>query len=280
MKVLVTGASGYIGPWVVKALLDNGHEVVAIGSNESRIDNRATKYSIDIFDEKNNSLINDMMSKSDAIVHLAWKDGFKHNSDAHRDNLSNHCRFIDMAIQNKVRNLGVIGTMHEVGYHEGGIDEQTVCRPTNPYGWAKNSLREYALLKTKGTNTNLQWMRCYYIYGDDENSKSVFGKVLQAARNGQKTFPFVTGEKKYDFIHVRDLGKQIAGVVVSDMSGILNCCSGKAVSLREQMEKFIKENNLTIKLEIGKFPDRPSDSPITYGQPIQRILEIAFQKTR
>ena len=47
--------------------------------------------------------------------------------------------------------------------------------------------------------------------------------------------------------------------------GIINCCSGKPVSLAEQIEWYIAHNNLPIKLDYGKYPDRPYDSPCVYG---------------
>ena len=60
----------------------------------------------------------------------------------------------------------------------------------------------------------------------------------------------------------------------ADVNGIINICSGKPVSLRERVEQFVKENNLSIKLQYGAFPDRPYDSPIIYGddKKIKRIL--------
>ena len=47
--------------------------------------------------------------------------------------------------------------------------------------------------------------------------------------------------------------------------GIINCCSGKPVSLAKQMEWYISNNKLNIKLDYGKFPDRPYDSPCVFG---------------
>ena len=56
--------------------------------------------------------------------------------------------------------------------------------------------------------------------------------------------------------------------------GIINCCSGTPISLGERVEKFIADNNLKIKLDYGKFPDRPYDSPGVWGdnKKIQMIM--------
>ena len=50
-----------------------------------------------------------------------------------------------------------------------------------------------------------------------------------------------------------------------EVVGIINCCTGKPMSLAERVEQFIKEHKLDIKLEYGVFPDRPYDSPCVYG---------------
>ena len=168
-----------------------------------------------------------------------------------------------------------MGTMHEVGYWEGAIDENTPCNPISMYGIAKDSLRRSMILYTQQKGVILQWLRAYYILGDDKHNNSIFCKLLLAAEEGKKTFPFTTGKNKYDFITVDELAKQIsAAVSQSEINGIINCCTGNPMSLAERVEQFIKENNLDIKLEYGAFPDRPYDSPCEYGDDtkIQIIL--------
>lgn len=121
----------------------------------------------------------------------------------------------------------------------------------------------------------LQWLRCYYILGDDKKNNSIFCKLLLAAEEGKKTFPFTTGKNQYDFITVDELANQLsAAVLQKEVVGIINCCTGKPMSLADRVEQFINEHNLDIKLEYGAFPDRPYDSPCEYGNnsKIQIIL--------
>ena len=88
----------------------------------------------------------------------------------------------------------------------------------------------------------------------------------QAEADGKETFPFTTGKTKYDFLSIDELAKQISSVASqTKVNGIINCCSGKPISLAEKVESYIKEHGLRIKLEYGAFPDRPYDSPIVYG---------------
>ena len=65
---------------------------------------------------------------------------------------------------------------------------------------------------------------------------------------------------------VRNLHIQISAAVTQrEVTGIINCCSGKPVALADKVEEFIKEHNFKIKLNYGAFPDRPYDSPAVWG---------------
>lgn len=272
MKILVTGANGYIGSKVVKQLCDMNVDVIATDFNDTYIDSRATYISANIFENKDNWF--EYFNKPDVCLHLAWRDGFVHNSDKHMLDLSNHYKFLTNMISNGLKQVAVMGTMHEIGYFEGAIDENTPCNPLSQYGVAKNALRKSLEIYCVQHNCIFQWMRAYYIFGDDLHGNSIFCKIRQAVSEGKKLFPFTTGKNKYDFINVNDLANQIANVVVqSKVIGIINVCSGNPISLSEQVENYIKDNNLLIKLDYGKYPDRPYDSPCIYGDN-KKIKEI------
>lgn len=274
-KILVTGAGGYIGRHVVKALLDAGQEVIASDLRLDDVDDRAQKIVTNIF-EPDDGLFTKLGSP-DVCLHMAWRDGFKHNSDNHMGDLSNHYRFIKTMLEGGLKQVAVMGTMHEVGYWEGAIDENTPCHPASMYGIAKNALREATLMLAKEHNAVAQWIRAYYIVGDDARGNSIFSKLLQAAQEGKTTFPFTTGKNKYDFINVDELARQIAAVVSqSEVDGIINCCTGQPITLAERVERYIKDNDLNITLDFGAFPDRSYDSPGVWGDAtkIKQIMSV------
>lgn len=264
MRVVVTGAAGYIGRHVVKELINLGHTVVAVDLTHKDIDERAEMSNVSIFSGETD--IFEQLGKPDVVIHMAWKDGFIHNSEEHMNNLSSHFVFLNNLIKQGCKNIAVMGTMHEVGYWEGKIDENTPCNPLSQYGIAKNALRQSLLLAAKDKDVNIFWLRAFYILGDDARNSSIFTKILSAAEDGKKEFPFTTGKNQYDFIDVKTLAKMISRASTQDKyTGIINVCTGKPVSLADRVETFIKENALDISLKYGCFPERPYDSPLIYG---------------
>lgn len=271
-KVLVTGANGYIGRHVVEQLLDMGADVLAADFNFDGVDERAQKVEAPIFSGDEN--IYEQMGKPDVCIHLAWRNGFVHNADSHIEDLPNHYTFLKNMIEGGLKQVVVMGTMHEVGYWEGAIDENTPTNPLSLYGIAKNALRQMTELLAKKSEVCFQWIRGYYIIGDDIKSNSIFSKIVQAEQAGNKTFPFTSGKNLYDFISLEELAREIASVgLQKEVTGIINCCSGKPVSLAEQVESFIKEHGFKIRLEYGAYPDRAYDSPGIWGD-AEKIKQI------
>ena len=266
MRYLVTGANGYIGSHIVKKLLDAGQEVFAADVNFASVDERAVRVEGDIF--SGDADVFEKLHSPDVCIHLAWRDGFVHNADSHILDLPKHYVFLKHMIAGGLKHLVVMGSMHEIGYWEGAIDEHTPANPQSLYGIAKNSLRQIATELAKNNGVCLQWIRGFYILGDDLKNHSVFCKILQAEMEGKKKLPITTGKNLYDFIKVDELAEQIVAVASqTEVDGVINCCSGKPVSLAEKMEEFIEEHHLKIRLDYGAFPDREYGSPAIWGNP-------------
>lgn len=276
--ILVTGANGYIGSHVTTNLLKNNYKVLACDLNNNHISMDAEFTNIDILAHASDTDLYTKLKKPEHIIHLAWQDGFNHYAASHLNNLINHFNFLKNMIDSGCKSITVMGTAHEIGYHEGRITETTPCNPLSYYGIAKNTLRQLLFVYAKDKSVSIKWLRAFYITGDDYNNHSVFTKLLQADKEGKSEFPFTKGTNQFDFIDINILAKMIATAAVqSNIDGIINVCSGEPISMKDKVEDFIKEHNLKIKLKYGAFPSRKYDSPVIYGDnsKINKILAEA-----
>lgn len=271
MKILITGANGYLGRGIVKHILDCGNEVVAADFKVDHVDERADRRACNLFNIENPY---NYFGQPDALLHLAWMDGFVHYSDAHINDLPKHYSFIKTFAESDVKIIAVMGSMHEIGFFEGAIKEETPCNPITPYGIAKNGLRQLTEMLCRQKNKNFLWLRGYYIVGNSQYGSSIFSKIAAAEAEGKEEFPFTMGQNQFDFIDYEDFCEQVARTVGQDeVQGIINICSGHPEKLADRVERFIKENGFKIKLKYGAFPDRPYDSKAVWGDG-KKIEEI------
>lgn len=272
MKILVTGANGYIGSGVVKQLIKDNNNVVTTDICELDNIENVNYIKSDIFTVNNPY---SFFGQPDTLLHLAWRDGFKHYASSHIDDLAKHYHFIEKMIQGGIKKVCVLGSVHEVGFYEGSVNEDTPTNPQSLYGISKNALRNAILLLAQENGIEFQWIRGYYIVGNTHFGSSIFSRITQAEEMKQMKFPFTMGMNQFDFINYEDFCVQIESVIKQDeISGIINCCSGYPQRIGERVEQFIKENNYSIKLDYGAFLDRKYDSKAIWGDnsKIERIM--------
>lgn len=263
MKVLVTGANGYLGQGICKELIKKGITVIATDFSDEHIVKECIIKCANIFE------IDDpyeYFDKHDILIHLAWRNGFVHNSITHIEDLPMHYNFLKKFVNAGISKMAVLGSMHEIGFYEGSIDEFTPANPQSLYGISKNSLRQLMELECNKTNTILYWLRGFYIVGNTKSGCSIFSKITQAEMEGKSKFPFTMGLNQFDFIDYNTFCEMVVAVVRQNgITGIVNICSGRPEKLADRVERFIKENNYKIQLDYGKFPDRPYDSKAVWG---------------
>ncbi|MFQ6794613.1 MAG: NAD-dependent epimerase/dehydratase family protein [Thomasclavelia sp.] len=205
MKILVTGANGYLGQGVTRELLERGLDVVATDFNDEKIDKRAEIKTADIFNIKDPYKY---FGRPDILLHLAWRDGFVHDSVNHINDLPKHYNFINKMINSDIKHVAVLGSMHEIGFYEGSINEHTSCNPQSLYGISKNALRK-AVELVCGDKVVFQWLRGFYIVGNSTSGSSIFSKITQAVNEGKKEFPFTLGLNQFDFLDYDEFCKLV-----------------------------------------------------------------------
>jgi dTDP-6-deoxy-L-talose 4-dehydrogenase (NAD+) len=275
--VLETGANGYIGSHLIRFLCDydKAYKVIAVDRHSTNVDCRAIFVECDIFRAVCGREMYASLHNPDICVHLAWQDGFDHNSEKHLENFFFHSRFIRTLTEAEAKHITVAGSFREYGSIDGQTDERKIVIPSNYYSLAKTALKDALEILFKNTDVCFQWIRPFTVYGDDQMNNSILSKILIWEQEGKTSFPFTDGKEEYDYIHVNEVAKQISAIISQrEVDGIIDCCSGKPMKLKDMVEQFISERQLKIRPEYGVFKTRDCDSKVIYGNPdkINKIM--------
>jgi dTDP-6-deoxy-L-talose 4-dehydrogenase (NAD+) len=260
-KILVTGATGFIGNYVVQELLKNNYQVIASSMNEEKAKQFSwfprVKYvasNFQYFDETTNYAL--FFDSPDAIIHLAWEGLPNYKSLFHFEtNLPLQYKFLKNLIINGIKDITVTGTCFEYGMEDGCMSEDMQPKPANPYALAKDSLRKFLQELRKVEPHMLKWIRLFYMYGNGQNPNSLLSQLDKALANGDKVFNMSGGEQTRDYLPVEKVAEYIVKIALQNkVTGIVNCCSGKPLAVKSLVEKYLAEKNKNILLNLGYYP--------------------------
>src|SRR5258706_4347439 len=147
MKVLVTGATGFIGNYVIEQLQKYDVEIIASSVNEKKAKEKSwhqhVKYipfDFTAIDQRINYY--QFFNEPDILIHLAWEGLPNYKSSFHTEiNLPRHLALLSNFIENGLKDITVTGTCLEYGMQEGALSEEMPALPSSSYAVAKNELR-------------------------------------------------------------------------------------------------------------------------------------------
>ncbi|SAI71323.1 NDP-sugar epimerase [Bordetella ansorpii] len=264
-QVIVSGATGFIGQYVVPLLLQRGHRVVALGRDKNKAARMPWHAQVDFHCVDLRSQSFGFTPQPDAgLIHLAWSGLPDYRSLSHiEDNLPASCGLIRKLVESGVSTVLVTGTCQEYGMQDGPLDARTPTRPTTPYAIAKDTLRQYLQCLQGSTGFSLQWARLFYMYGAGQNPRSILAQLDQAIANGDAVFRMSGGEQLRDYLPVQEVARRIVDRFDSGLDGPVNICSGKPISIRRLVEERIEHVGSDIRIELGYYP-YPDYEPMAF----------------
>ncbi|MDR6163322.1 NAD(P)-dependent oxidoreductase [Pseudomonas fluorescens] len=278
MKVLVTGATGFVGRHLVAALLERGCEIRAVARNPETarsmpwIDD-VEFVSADIHAADLNVVA--LTEGIDALVHLAWPGLPNYRALFHFEhNLMADYRFIKSAVEAGVQQVLVTGTCFEYGMQSGPLSESTEPRPSNPYGLAKHTLHLFLQNLQQERPFTLQWARLFYLHGAGQNPNSLLAALDRAIDSGEPTFNMSAGEQLRDFLAIETAASHLAAILHQrDFAGVVNCASGQPVSVRALVEQRLRERGAALDLNLGHYP-YPTHEPMAFWAVVERLQQL------
>jgi len=274
MLVLLTGSSGFIGMNILKSLSLKRVMVRLIVRSESE-NNILKKFNniekvivtTDMFSEEQ-SWLEDSCKGVDTIIHAAWASdpGANIQSSANIDSMIGTIKLAKAAARSGVRRFVGLGSCYEYEFNNDALHVDSPANPHTVYGATKLStyitLSQY--LKTHGIG--FLWNRIFFLYGEGESKRRLVAYVRQQL-SSQQVAELSSGEQIRDYMDVKVASDKIVGFALSQKKGVVNICSGEAITIRRLVEKVADEYNGRDLLQFGAKERNSSEPDCIVGVP-------------
>lgn len=263
-RVLVTGATGFIGPYVIGQLQRAGHTVIASSANEQKARLQSwfgdVEYiPLDLSAVSSGTNYFEFFGRPDNLIHLAWEGLPNYRADFHlATNLPRHSLLLGNLVRGGLKDLTVTGTCLEYGLQEGCLSETGPVYPANPYAMAKNQLRLHLEKLQQEFPFRLKWARLFYMYGKGQNPNSLFSQLDKALASHDKVFNMSGGQQVRDYLPVEAVARYLTLLALQHATtGVVNCCSGQPVTVEKMVRDYLARNQQNIDLNLGyyAYPD-------------------------
>lgn len=272
-KVLVTGASGFIGKHCLPLLQRRGYEIYALSSKERHFSDGIHWVKCDLL---HSNYTKDVLAAINPthLLHFAWVavPGKLWNS---MDNLLWLKSSIDLleafALQGGKRAV-LAGTCAEYDWGASEfIENQTPSLPRSIYGSSKLALHLIVEALSKQFGFSQAWGRIFYLYGPHEYPQRFVPAMIRGLLQKQ-SIPCSHGNQVRDFLHVADVADAFATLLDSDVKGVVNVGSGVGVSLKSVIEKITEQLGASELVQFDVLPV-PKDDPPQLVADTKRLKE-------
>ena len=280
MKVLVTGAGGFVGSYLVRLLLEHGHEVVSmgIGSSKTLKRLRVPVYEEDISDY---SGVKRYMGEvcPDAVIHLAaisnvpiaWENPALTVSVNIRGTVHVLQALYEVNPKAKFLNIGSSDQYGLAAKSGKPLTEDVPCQPQNPYAISKLCAEQMVLQLGKKYGMTVISTRSFNHFGPGQAKGFVtadFASQIAAIERGEQEPVMRVGDLSAfrDFTFVEDVVEAYVALIEKDVAGgVYNVCSGKARSMQEVLDTLLSLARTEIAVQPDEKRMRPSEVPYFIG---------------
>lgn len=272
-RVVITGATGFIGRQIVRALDVDGialMPVVRAGKEDLLSGVRHVERVIatpDLFSE-DEAWWEAQCQSTDLIIHAAWytEPGKYQQSALNMDCLVGSLRLARGAAKAGVKRLVGIGTCAEYDQSNGTLTVTTALKPLTPYAATKAALFLALSQWLPTQSVSFAWCRLFYLYGEDEDERRLVPYIRKQLEKGEPA-ELSSGKQIRDFMDVVDAGRKIVEVALSNHIGPVNVSSGIPIAIRQLAERIADEYGRRDLLRFDARPDNIFDPPCVIGEP-------------
>lgn len=269
MKIFITGASGFIGSYLLHILVEQKHEVLSLKREFSDLyrvaDIKDSVTWVNIESDWEGEVI---AFQPDVIFNLAWNGvgaSQRTNWDEQLRNIVMQQILLNIATICNAKKFIGIGSQAEYGAFENKIDETYHVHPNSAYGAVKNA--SFVLMRTFCELNGIEWywFRVFPCFGPMEADNWLIPSLIKNICSSSE-MDLTPGEQRLAYLYVEEVAKSIASVLnVIGKSGIYNICSDNLISLKDLVIKIKNKINPLFKLNFGALPYRPGQCMYMVG---------------
>ena len=235
MRIVVTGASGFLGSWISR-ILSVDHDVVALLRENSDLSSLFGLVNLQTV-ELNPSVWGDFIlsCRPDVLVLNHWQGvgNSERNDPVQMENFHFICKLAFAAREAGVKTVIGVGSQAELGPIDSLISELAPDNPTSLYGLAKMQTRQ-ALQKCFNNSTvRFVWMRVFSTYGPLDRGSWLIPNIADALLSGSPA-KMTKGEQQWSYLHAYDLATAFLTAVENyQLDGIVNVGNPQTISIKE-----------------------------------------------
>ncbi|HLI59505.1 MAG TPA: NAD(P)-dependent oxidoreductase [Solirubrobacteraceae bacterium] len=238
-RVLVTGATGFIGRGSLAPLLAAGAEVHALSSRGASADDGSgvSWHAVDLLSEDAARAVAEI--GADELLHFAWyaEPGRFWRSERNLDWVRASLSLLRAFAQAGGRRAVFAGSCAEYAWEDETecVEAVTPCVPATLYGAAKHGLHTIAAAYARESGVSLAWGRIFFVFGPHEDRARLGGSVASALVSGEPAL-CSHGEQVRDFIYAPELAAAFVALLGSEVQGAVNMASGRPLRIRDLVE--------------------------------------------
>lgn len=291
MKVLLTGASGFLGRYVLQCLEQHGIEVVTMGRRQAPDSQFAQFIETDLLANPDFAAL---VKQADAthLLHLAWyaEHGKYWTSPLNLRWVDATVRLVEAFCATGGKHVVAAGTCAEYDWLHGYcLEDNTPQNPATLYGVAKDAARRLTIEICKQHQVTCCWGRVFLPFGAGEASVRLIPSLIDVFQGTRSAFG-VNAAVYRDFLHASDVAEGFFALLRCEASGVFNISSGQPLQLRELVQALAMQLNADPELVLRLTTQRTGEPPLLVGanlklkalswQPAQTLAQGLAQTLR
>jgi nucleoside-diphosphate-sugar epimerase len=279
-KVLLTGATGFIGRHCIQPLLEKGFEVHAVSSKPQEADkSNAIWHQVNLHDSESlGKLLSEL--KPSHLLHLAWYvvPGKLATSIDNYLWVQTSLELVRQFYEHSGQRIVVAGSGYEYDWDYGYCSESTTpLAPSTFYGVCKNSLRSLIEGYSKQLGLEGAWARIFFLYGPYEHPDRLVPAVIRSLLK-RESARCSHGNQIRDYLHVQDVAEALTTLLNSSISGSVNIASGNPIALKDIIHSIAQKLHGEELVLLGAIPSHPNDTPLVVANINRLVNEVGWQQ--